>query len=276
MLKDIILNYNQPVHNRNYMAGAMLPEKFELPNNILIFMHDWLPKQSYVHSRYMLIIPAVTIEYMIDNDIHYRIHPGQALFSWPCQNRLLQETSQDTEHGYPRLMITFDLPSDMFYLPDTLVLNITLKAEEILVKLIESYQQNQNCDIAVQLFFLLRELSQNSSPAQPVRYSPEIKQALYYINSKPDASLSDLAHFANTSVSNLRFKFKKEMGYPPGEFIARHRLKIAKYHLTESNMRIDEMAQLCGFSSGYAFSHFFKKHTNMSPLAWRKLYGKKR
>lgn len=274
MLKDMILNYDLPVHNRNYMAGAMLPDNFELPDNILMFMHTWLPRQSYVHTRYMLIIPAVTIEYQIDNDIHYRIHPGQAMFSWPCQNRLLQETYKDSENGYPRLMITFDLPGNMFYLPDTLVLNITVKAEEFLSKLIEAYKLNQTCDMAIQLFFLLRELSQNSAPSQPIRYSQEVKQALYLINSKPNVSLEDMAHYACTSVSNLRSKFKKEMGYPPGEFIARHRLKIAKYNLRENSMRIDDIAQLCGFSSSYAFSHFFKKHTAMSPLEWRKKHPK--
>lgn len=270
MLKDVILNYDMPVHNRNYLAGAMLPDAFELPDNILIFMHDWLPRQSYIHTRYMLIIPAVPIEYKIDNDIHYRISPGQAMFSWPCQERLLQPTYGDMDHGYPRLMITFELSCNMFYLPDTLVLNFTARAEQHLLKLIEAYKQNLNCDIAIELFYLLRELSQNSSPAQPIRYSPEIRQALYYINSKPNASLAELAHFAKTSVSNLRLRFKKEMGCPPGEFMTLHRLKIARYHLTNTEMRIDEMAQLCGFASSYAFSHFFKKHTGVSPLAWRK------
>ena len=270
MFKDIILDYDRPVHDHNYLAGAMLPENFALPDNILIFMHDWLPNQIYTHTRYMLIIPAVSIEYKIDNDIHYRIHPGQAMFSWPCQARLLQPTYGDIDHGYPRLMITFDLPENMFYLPDALVMNITPQAEQHLIKLIEAYKLNKNCDIAIELFYLLRELSQNSSQTQGIHYSPEIRQALYYINDHPNASLQDLAHFAKTSVSNLRFRFKKEMGCPPGEFMTRHRLKIARYHLETTHMRIDELAQLCGFSSSYAFSHFFKKHTGVSPLAWRK------
>ena len=79
MLKELILNAPQKPPTENYMAGYRLPEKFELPDDILVFMHDWFPPQTFQHSRYMLIIPAVPIEYRIDNDVQYRIEPGQAM-----------------------------------------------------------------------------------------------------------------------------------------------------------------------------------------------------
>ena len=77
------------------------------------------------------------------------------------------------------------------------------------------------------------------------------------MNKNLDASLQDIARYSKTSVSNLRFKFKKEIGTSPGKFIANYRLKIAKYNLSTTEKRIDELADLCGFQSGYAFSHFF-------------------
>ena len=79
-----------------------------------------------------------------------------------------------------------------------------------------------------------------------------------------------MAAEAKTSVSNLRLLFKKELGIPPGRFAAEHRMKVARYNLAMTSMRVEELASLCGFRSVYAFSHFFKKHTGMSPLAWRK------
>ena len=270
MLKDLILNFKEPQAPESFLIGLKLPDQFELPDSILVFMHDWFPNHKFVHTRYMLIIPAVPIEYMIDNDVHYRIQPGQAFFSIPCQNRSLQPTYGDMERGYPRLMITFELSRAMYYLPDNFLLNITPQAEKYLQALLDAYQNQQKEDLSIQLFYLLRELSLHQSQEQPLRYSREVKKALNYIHYNLDASLQDIARFVNTSVSNLRFKFKNEIGLPPGEFIADYRMKIAKYNLATTDKRIDELAELCGFQSGYAFSHFFKKHTGLSPLAWRK------
>ena len=89
MLKDMILNFDGKPPD-SFLTGAKLPDRFELPDNILVFMHDWFPPQFHTHGRYMLIIPAVPIEYRIDNDVHYRVEPGHVMFSPPCQNRALQ------------------------------------------------------------------------------------------------------------------------------------------------------------------------------------------
>ena len=96
--------------------------------------------------------------------------------------------------------------------------------------------------------------------------------ALGYINnhSGSEASLEHLAAYAKTSISNLRTIFKKEMGISPGAFVTAHRLKVAKYNLAMTSIRINELADVCGFQSVYALSHFFKKNVGMSPLAWRK------
>jgi len=275
MLKELILSAPGMPPNGNFLAGYRLPERFELPDDILVFMHDWFPPKTFQHSRYMLILPAVPIEYRIDNDVQYRIEPGQAMYSQPCQNRELQVTSSDMQHGYPRLMITFTLSHDAYYLPDSLLLDISPKAEEILSALLAAYREERSVDLTIQLFFLLRELSQHRAEVQPVRYSPAVLAALKHINhhSGRNTSLTAMAAEAKTSVSNLRLLFKKELGRAPGQFVAMHRLKVAQYNLAMTSKRVDEVTQLCGFQSVYAFSHFFKKHTGMSPLAWRKLNG---
>ena len=278
MLNDMILNFTGTPPDGNFLSGFRLSASFELPDNILVFMHDWFPTQTFQHGRYMLIIPAVPVEYRIDNDVHYRIEPGQAMYSPPYQNRMLQMTSRDTEHGYPRLMITFDLSRETYYLPDDLLLDITPEAEKYLSSLLDAYLKGHNADLAIQLFFLLRELSQHRAEVQPVRYSTVVLAALRYINNHGgrNASLAAMAAEAKTSVSNLRLLFKKEMGNSPGQFVAMHRLKVAQHNLAMTSRRVDEIALLCGFESVYAFSHFFKKHTGTSPLAWRKLnqFGK--
>ena len=125
----------------------------------------------------------------------------------------------------------------------------------------------------MRLFILLRELSRHQAAVPPVRYSPIVQAGLRYINNHTgqNTSLAAMAAEAKTSISNLRLLFKKELGRGPGQFIAMHRLKVAQYNLAMTSLRVDEIARLCGFESVYAFSHFFKKHTGTSPLAWRKV-----
>ena len=124
----------------------------------------------------------------------------------------------------------------------------------------------------MRLFVLLRELSRYQAAVPPVRHSSIVQAALRYINNHTgqNTSLAAMAAEAKTSISNLRLLFKKELGRSPGQFVAMHRLKVAQYNLAMTFQRVDEIAQLCGFQSVYAFSHFFKKHTGTSPLAWRK------
>jgi len=244
LLHDMILQYNRPCPQDSFYQGCTLPDGFELPDNILVFMHDWFPPQHYAHSRYILIIPAVPIEYLVDNNILYKLKEGQALFSLPCQKRELQMTSGDLAHGYPRLMITFNLAAPLYYLPENMLLDITSEAERHLSSVLEAYKQGHNEDLSIQLFFLLRELSSHRASVQPIEYSREVKRTLGYINnhSGSEASLEKLAAYAKTSISNLRTLFKKEMGISPGAFVAAHRLKVAQYNLAMTSIRVDELA----------------------------------
>ena len=272
-LTDMILNFEDDLPIQNFMAGVTLPDGFELPDNILVFMHDWFLRQSFLHSRHMLIIPAVPIEYRIDDNLYYRIEPGQAMYSPPFQNRSMLMTGSDMKHGYPRLLITFDLPGNIYYLPDNPPLTVTPEAEIFLSDLLAAGREKNNIDLSMRLFILLRELSRHQAAVPPVRHSPIVQAGLRYINNHTgqNTSLAAMAAEAKTSISNLRLLFKKEMGCSPGQFAAMHRLKVAQYNLAMTSLRVDEIARLCGFESVYAFSHFFKKHTGTSPLGWRKV-----
>ena len=271
-LTEMILNFKDDQPIQNYMAGVTLPDGFRLPDNILVFMHDWFPSRFFLHSRHMLIIPAVPIEYRIDDNAYYRIEPGQAMYLAPFQNWTLQQVNNNMKHGYPRLLITFELPGNIYYLPDNPPLTVTPEAEIFLADLLAAWRERNNIDLSMRLFVLLRELSRYQAAVPPVRYSSIVQDALRYINNHTgqNTSLAAMAAEAKTSISNLRLLFKKELGRSPGQFVAMHRLKVAQYNLAMTFQRVDEIAQLCGFQSVYAFSHFFKKHTGTSPLAWRK------
>ncbi|THJ74139.1 helix-turn-helix domain-containing protein [Candidatus Frankia alpina] len=47
------------------------------------------------------------------------------------------------------------------------------------------------------------------------------------------------------------------------------RIDVARRRLTESELTVTEVAQLCGFSSSSQFSTAFRRETGMSPRAFR-------
>ena len=271
-LEKTILNFSTDEKIESFYIGHRHIENFELPDSILVFMHDRFYDRTLLHRRYMLVFSPVATEYELEDGIRLRVMPGEVLFIRPFMTHRLLRTRRDPEHGYPRLIITFELKTPQNYLPDEQPLKVSPTAMRHLSDGLTAYREKRYNDLSIHLYLLLAELSRNEAPLPQRHYSVEVRHALSYIHSHlgRSISLAELARCAHTSVSTLRQHFTAEMGVPPGLFITRHRLEIAKTHLLRSNIRVDELAQLCGFRSIHSFSHFFKKHTGLSPLAWKK------
>lgn len=270
MLKKIIKEVSGFTRPDTFYKGKMLPDGFALPDSVLMFMHDWYPKTYTVHDRYMLIIPFIPVIYTIDDENQIELQPCQIMFSYPCQKRKIQKTYPDLEHGYPRLMITFDLPAPQYYLPAGDVLELTPCAEKYIAEMVKAYTADHTVELSLALFRLLNEISRHEVKNRPRPLSKIVRFALSYINSNPGrASLSMIAAHAKTSESNLRWTFRHEMGESIGSYVKAHKMKVAKYNLLMTSYRINEIAAICGFNSVYSFSHFFRKHAGMPPVMFR-------
>lgn len=66
-------------------------------------------------------------------------------------------------------------------------------------------------------------------------------------------------------------KFTSEMGLPPKEFIIRTLVRKASQLLGSPKLRVKDVSELLSFNSEYYFSRFFKQHTGLSPLEFRRL-----
>ena len=60
----------------------------------------------------------------------------------------------------------------------------------------------------------------------------------------------------------------------PNQIISEFIVNEAKAQLTDSSISLKEIAAKLHFSDQYAFTHFFKKHQNMSPTQYRALLNK--
>lgn len=82
-----------------------------------------------------------------------------------------------------------------------------------------------------------------------------------------------LARFARLSESRFKVLFKRAVGIPPAEYVARQRIERSKYHLRSSNDSITEIALKLGFSSSQYYSTTFRRYSGVTPRQYRKTLG---
>ena len=98
-----------------------------------------------------------------------------------------------------------------------------------------------------------------------------ILSAISYIhdNLHLKLNLEQLAQQHFLSYIQFTRRFKKATGTTPQEYVAGLRLKKAKQLLAETDLSIQKIADSCGFSNGYYFCNFFRKHCQLPPSQYR-------
>ena len=97
-------------------------------------------------------------------------------------------------------------------------------------------------------------------------------EATQYIkkNFHDDISLHDLAANANLNPNYFSRLFSKEFGLSFSDYLTSIRIGHAKYLLTNTEGKISEISEQCGYNSQFYFSRVFKKFTGKTPAYWRK------
>lgn len=273
MLTELIRSFSDKEKIASYYIGRKYQRKFELPDNILVFMHDFFFDDLLIHGRHVLLFPAVPLIFKREKGSeNMKVDPGQVAYFLPFQCHLLVKNYRDTVHGYPRLLITFEGSQKQDYLPKSILTRVTPRAEKFLVELLHSYHNKNNTEVATLLYLLLNELSRNRENQLIEHHSEKVQKTLSYIHRNLDKQfgITELCEYTQTSMTNLQLHFGREMGCTIGAYITNQRIAIAKNYLQKNELHVEEIARLCGFQSIYAFSHFFKKHEKVSPLNWKK------
>ena len=91
--------------------------------------------------------------------------------------------------------------------------------------------------------------------------------ARYYLEEYCERQITsaELASLAGCSPSHLRFLFRTAYGDTPMRYLNRVRVEKAKRLLADHMLRLDEVAEKCGFRNVYYFSRVFKELTGVSP-----------
>ena len=85
----------------------------------------------------------------------------------------------------------------------------------------------------------------------------------------PDFKVSSLALDANMSEKHIRRLFFDVYNKTPYTYLQEFRINNAEILLSNTAKSISDIAEQCGFSDVYSFSHCFKKHTGLSPSEYR-------
>ena len=104
----------------------------------------------------------------------------------------------------------------------------------------------------------------NSLIADTVKYIRENYQNKLFI--------PDLARMACMGVKRFTEEFREHTGMPPKQYIVTCRLEQAIGLMTQHNYSICEASEMVGFENQMYFSRLFKKHMNMTPSQYRKVY----
>ncbi len=85
-----------------------------------------------------------------------------------------------------------------------------------------------------------------------------------------DISLSDLCDLVNLNRTSLNQKFKTQFSCTCMEYLLNYRLKISQELLSNTNLKIHEIAENCGFKYDTYFIRQFTARLGISPAAYRR------
>ena len=84
--------------------------------------------------------------------------------------------------------------------------------------------------------------------------------------------ISYYAAHANLSESRFTHLFHEVTGKSPLAYLTEARIRRAEELLSDTSLPVSAIAEAVGVRSPYYFSRFFKKHTGLSPLDYRKAH----
>ena len=116
-------------------------------------------------------------------------------------------------------------------------------------------------------------IARKSSDLLAINHSGLARSLRYlWSNYQKPIGVADLARAAGMSRSGLHQAFIEQIGRPPGSELHRVRIENAKKLLSQSKMKLDEIAEMSGYQSANSFWIAFRQSTGMSPKQYHKQY----
>lgn len=130
--------------------------------------------------------------------------------------------------------------------------------------------------LIMELFVLISRTLKSEWEQNIKSRSLKIKELLHvaksYIdnNYSRELTLSDVAKYVFLSESYFAHTFKNEFNISPKSYLLQVRVNASKELLSNTDMKISDVALSVGFSSQQRYNDIFRKYTGLTPLKFRK------
>lgn len=116
-----------------------------------------------------------------------------------------------------------------------------------------------------------QEYDSGSGEVSQYPVSVYVKSAIDYIakNYSKKIRIKEMADYIGVNRSYLTTSFKRTVGCSPQEYLLNLRMEKAKGMLTETDIKINEVAVAVGYADQLAFSRIFRQHCGLSPREYR-------
>lgn len=165
----------------------------------------------------------------------------------------------------------FPEKANIFYTGNAVIYESLLK--EIIVELQKRQPQFEELIMMYlrQLFlFIQRNRTETSSVSNRTAIQEiELAKKYFHDHYTESISIEDYAHSRHMSTCWFIRTFRTLTGSTPLQYIQSIRIANARALLEHTQYNITEVASLVGFEDPLYFSHFFKKHTGVSPSKYR-------
>lgn len=101
-----------------------------------------------------------------------------------------------------------------------------------------------------------------------------LKNALYYVQKfyDHDITIQEAAGQCSFSESHFMKLFKEFTGMSFNAYLVNYRLELSAKQLAETNLKVIDIMENCGFHNQSYFTRAFHRKYQMTPLMYRKKY----
>ncbi len=242
----------------------------------------WIHNGRKLNTNLFVCIEEGSCSFKI-NDKEHHLQKNDFLIV-PQNTFYVPRTSEYCRHWFGHFYgnyLDMDKLSDIYKTKDMSSKNILFlpekgKADTVLISYLnriskEAGNNNYDCNFKKNLLFLnaLNHIGNHVFQNEENLSAQYIKNYITDHLDK-DISLTHIAqHFGYTKQYVIQV-FRKKYFTTPTRFIIEKRLELSKLYLSETNMKIYEIALICGFEDANYFSRQFRKIYNLSPQQYRK------
>lgn len=231
----------------------------------------------------------------------YHLKQGSLVF---VRRNVIHKTALSREAHHDRILleisrsylesvfaITGELSLPEFFSDDCIILSLESEEQNFITELLlalgrELGTKNSGFrllakSLVAELFIYAKRMENKTNPSASSRTDDprhrQIEQIACYIaeNCCSPLSLNSIAEQFYMNKCYLSRIFKEITGFTVNGYLHARRIQKARSLLIQNSMNISEVAEAAGYENLTYFERVFKKHTGMSPLEYRRQYGKR-